>query len=113
MEKRLTAKQREKLAFEIVELLKKNGLWCDVCIYYNGKRLSDEADGGVKVETGMDPHDYFDYAGDILSMSFEGPLYRMINDGPWFCGGELWELFGKYGLYYELGNAWNLSAYEK
>ena len=50
---------------------------------------------------------------NILSMSFEGPLYYVLNG---YEGGHLAEefmkIFEKYGLYWELGNAWNLTACE-
>ena len=58
----------------------------------------------------MDPRDYLQYVREpnILSMSFEGPLYQILNCHDMFA---LQNLFSKYGLYYELGDAWNLSAY--
>ena len=48
-------------------------------------------------------------------MTFEGPLYEALNYGgydenPWQTEEELTAIFRKYGLYYELGNAWNLTA---
>lgn len=43
-----------------------------------------------------------------LDKSFEGTLYDILNNHDMFV---LQDLFSKYGLYYELGNAWNLSAY--
>ena len=63
-----------------------------------------------------DPHTYTEYAGDILTMTFEGPLYEALNYGDyggyqWKTEEELTAIFRKYGLYYELGNAWNLTAY--
>lgn len=50
-------------------------------------------------------------------MSFEGPLYHMINYGSYEDVSdnflvEFNDLFDEYGLYYELGDAWNLSAYK-
>ena len=48
-------------------------------------------------------------------MSFEGPLYDVLNayvPGWVKKEDEFRKLFEKYGFYYELGNAWNLSAYE-
>ena len=63
-----------------------------------------------------DPRKYFEYNGDYLSMSFEGPLYSILNYQAGTYGdsiiGELDELFKKYGLYYELGNSWNMSLYD-
>ena len=46
-------------------------------------------------------------------MSFEGPLYEVLNGyGSSHLEEEFVKIFDKYGLYYELGNAWNLTACE-
>ena len=64
----------------------------------------------------LNPNDYFEYNGEILSMSFEGPLYDELNyafeTGSYNTETELRNFFSHWGLYYELGNAWNLSLYE-
>ena len=52
---------------------------------------------------------------NTLSMSFEGPLYHVLNRyvrGWTKLESELQKLFEKHGYYYEMGHAWNLSAYE-
>lgn len=52
---------------------------------------------------------------DVLSMGFEGPLYALINypqgTGDYRKLDEFNQIFKNYGLYYELGDAWNLSCY--
>ena len=115
----------QTLAMEIYSWCKKKGLWGDNIIYFNGKAWKSDNDWcGVKgKEIGEDlyefedrnPSHYFEYANpDTLSMSFEGPLYEALN-GYWsFINAEeeLQAIFGKYGLYWEFGDAWNLSAYE-
>lgn len=121
------ADKAEKLANDIYKLLIKYGLWVDVNIYYNGKRMScmytDENgkthydyNGQPHIEDGYDPRDYFHYVRrpNILSMSFEADLYDVINYGenPKFMQ-EFDRLLDRYGLYYELGNAWNLTVTEK
>ena len=66
------------------------------------------------LEHDMDPGDYFEYVNPehILSMSFEGPIYHMFNYGEYKPVLKKFnELLEKYGLYYELGNAWNLTCY--
>lgn len=76
----------------------------------NSNAPFDVNDYDAAIENGMDPRDYFEYVREpnILSMSFEGTLYDILNNHDMFV---LQDLFSKYGLYYELGNAWNLSAY--
>jgi hypothetical protein len=115
----------EKLAFEIRDFLLKHELWQDVRIYFNGKALSTDDGNGhyayndpdtVFVLENKDPRRYFNYVGDYLSMSFEGPFYEVLNyyAPASYCdkiNNEFLGILGKYGLYYELGNAWNLSLY--
>jgi len=125
----LTEQQREQLAIEIREFLLKNDLWIDITIYFNGKAFST-SDGDnfyyndryhLVVEENKNPRDYFSYVRkpNILSMSFEGAFYSCLNynneRGAKFddmIQEEFGKILSKYGLYYELGNAWNLSCYE-
>ena len=120
-----TAEQIETLAYEIREFLIEHGLWQDVRIYFNGKALAtDDGNGNygynapekLFVLEDMDPRQYFEYAGDYLSMSFEGPLYDVLNCyAPVnYCNeitAEFNSIIGKYGLYYDMGHSWNLSLY--
>lgn len=114
------ADRAEALANDIYTWCLEHDCLQDVYIYYNGKRMSrgkyknsQNAYGHSIVqliEDDMDPRDYFEYVREpnILSMSFEGTLYDILNNHDMFA---LQDLFSKYGLYYELGDAWNLSAY--
>lgn len=45
-------------------------------------------------------------------MTFEGPLYDVLNYGDGTTENELRTFFEDYGLYYELGYAWSLATYE-
>lgn len=113
----------KKLAKEIYLYCRQNHLWGDNIIYFDGKAWSsyDEWSGvqGKEIAPELyeyenrNPRDYFEYCNpDTLSMSFEGSLYDVLNYGFGTTEEKLQEIFGKYGLYFELGNAWNLSAYE-
>lgn len=120
--------KEEKLAKDIIDWLLKKGIFDDTFIYVNGKRYGTYDGEGhynygtdswdkVYVEEDKDPKDYFEYAGPHLSMSFEGPLYDVLNYGWEYEGYQKWEeelteIFKKYGYYFELGNAWNLTAVE-
>ncbi len=119
--KKLTKTNIEEFANEIIAFLNKYELASYVSIYYNGKAMRsrgrwDDDYNYVPnwiAEDDVDPHDYFEWAAydHILSMSFEGDLYDVINNR----GGALLNsfnmIFNKYDLYYELGNAWNLTTY--
>lgn len=117
--KKLTKTGIEQFANEIMNYLIEHELDMNVCIYYNNKRMSNrydwrnpDAPPQLVIEENMSPFNYFEYANynHILSMSFEGPLYDSLNYSGYAEEG-LHDLFEKYGVYWELGNAWNLSAY--
>lgn len=111
---KLTTKHIETLAAEIINYCK-NHEFGDTIVYYNSKRTLIDLNGNTQTEN-ADVHDYLKYCGDILSVSFEGDMYDIFNYnfGDW-CQqyiDEFNSIIGKYGLYYEMGNNWNLSLYE-
>ena len=121
----MTNKQKEQLATEIFEWLVEHEMWVDVCIYFNGKRWSTHNKGTNEFcynehkyfEDEAEPKYYFEYVNEpnILSMSFEGPLYRVLNacvSGWVRLEDEFRKIFAKYGVYYEMGHAWSLTCYE-
>jgi hypothetical protein len=109
---KLTGEQKEKMAHEILELLQEYDLTTDIRIYFNGKCLTGEG----SITENKRGSDYFKYANDdMLSMSFEGDFYEVINNYcaemadivmPKFVG-----ILGTYGLYYEMGETWNLAVH--
>ena len=120
--------EAEKCARDIIDWLIKHDLWIDTAVYVNGKRYGDydsiDYNYGntcdcVFVEDNMDPRDYFEFAGDFLSMSFEGPLYEILNYYDDFIPGyddkmieEFNRIIGKYNAHFEMGDAWNLTLYK-
>lgn len=121
----MTDKQKEQLATEIFEWLVEHEMWVDVCIYFNGKRWSTHNKETNEFcyneykyyEDEADPKDYFEYVAEpnILSMSFESSLYDVLNANVpgWVkLEDEFRKIFEKYGVYYEMGHAWNLTCYE-
>jgi len=125
----LTSEEKECFAKEVRQFLLRNDLWVDTRIYFNGKAFSTYDRNGnhfcndpnhLVVLEDEDPRNYFEYVAkeDILSMSFEGPLYRVMN---YHCEWgadfddrilkELNEILEQYGVYYELGHAWNLTCF--
>lgn len=130
----ITEREIAELANEIYEWLLKHEMWIDTTIYFNGIAWSTSSKheskdvrqdfryNGEPFVYEDDPRYYFEYVRDphILSMSFEGDLYDIINYGSWGLEEEFRKLFSKhkvfdpeYGeceLYFELGNAWNLSV---
>ena len=119
MKLKFTKEMIEQFAHDVMNYLTKYNLDSDVCIYFNNKRIRHQYDWREEnptpkliVEENISPVDYFEYVNydHILSMSFEGPLYDSLNYSGYKEEG-LRRLFEKYGVYWELGNAWNLSAY--
>lgn len=117
--------ENRKLANEIREWLLRHDMWVDTTIYFDGVAYStsdkhhfyyNDREHLIELKD-QDPKEYFEYVNPdhILSMSFEGPLYDVLNG---YCDGwiklenEFRNIFRKYGLYFELGNAWNLSCFK-
>ena len=121
----LTNKQKEELATEIFNWLVDRELWVDIHIYFNGKCWGTSNKDNTEFcynekryfEYKAEPKNYFEYVREpnILSMSFEGSLYDVLNGyvSGWVeLEAEFSKIFDKYGVFYELGNAWNLTCYE-
>lgn len=121
----LTEERRELLATEIFNWLVDHEMWVDVQIYFNGKCWSTSNKDHTEFcynerryfEYKAEPKDYFEYVREpnILSMSFEGSLYEVLNayvKGWEKLEDEFRKIFEKYGLYFELGYQWSLTCYE-
>lgn len=110
MEK-LTAEQKEKLAYEILELLKEFELNGDLRIYFNNKCIQGD---GTVIED-VRGSDIFDATDDTISMTFEGGFYDVINYNLPSLYDEVIPKFQAVleanGLHYEQGYPWNLSTY--
>ena len=114
------------LATDIYNWCVKKHLWGDNIIYFEGKAWSSSPEwNGVQGKQiaedlyeymNKNPKNYFEYANpDTLSMSFEGPLYHVLNayvSGWVKLEKQFAELFQRYGMYYEMGHSWNLAAFE-
>ena len=113
MKKNVLTKERiEGLALTILEVLHEKELDDALCIYYNNKRISTY--GKKKdIEENINPHNYFQYCAfnHIISISTEGGLYDKLNYGSGEFPQKLEKLFEELGIYYEMGNSWNLSFY--
>jgi len=121
---KLTKQMIEDLGNKVVKICVNKG-YDDTSVYFNGKRVhvgsgdivfDDDynyhfKDAPVEVTENCHPIDYFEYVNEnhILSMAFEGRLYDLLNYGS--GSKSLEKLFEDYGVYYELGNSWNLTLY--
>lgn len=117
--KPLAKEQIEELADKIYQLFRKQEMWGDVHIYFNGSCLNNidhdgnyHYDGSAYLHENMKPEFEYVNPDHVLSMSFEGPVYHMFEYGAYKpVYRRFTTLLARYGLYYELGNAWNLSCY--
>ena len=116
----ITKNKIEKIALRILSVLEKKELASDLSIYFNNKRISIKTkytDESVKYERvkeeDINPHDYLTYCPykHIISISTEGELYAQLNYGSGQFPKVLEDLFKKVGIYYEMGESWNLSFY--
>lgn len=125
-----TSEEKEQVVMDLIQWLAKQELFHDVCIYCNKKRwLSDwynDRKENVQVienetispdpfyvQENINVTDYIKYANEnLITMSFEGPLYHALNYGNNDIYKNLRKFFAKRGLYFELGYAWSLATYE-
>jgi hypothetical protein len=117
---KLTSSDKENIVASLIEVFKSYKVEDSVLFYYDNKRARVEPKTGkLVVEEGFNPRDYFDYCNEnTISLSFEDSLLYEILNG--YAGTFAYEKVNKgirdvvdpYGLFYELGNAWNLSFYD-
>lgn len=105
----------ETLATEIGRLIVKEGIDLDATMYFNNMRHIYKGNRMYDIEYDVNVDDYVKYHGDILTITFEGALYEIMNG---YCpdNGFLKKfeaILDKYNLCYEMGDAWNLSLYER
>lgn len=121
---KLDSERIEQLAIEIRDFLLDHGLWQEVEIYFNHKRFGcrDLKNGRyfyndrkhLFTDKNIEPQDYFKYVNPdhILSMRFESIICNMIYDGSLTNIKKQFDaIFERYGVYYELGDIWNLTCY--
>ena len=117
--------RNRSLVCDIVEWIDARGLRDDIAIYFNGNALATwnewGGENGKEVLKGWyyyenrNPRDYFMYCNpDTVSVSFEGTLNHYMNG---YLNGwvEIYESFidlpKPYGMFFEMGDSWNVSAY--
>lgn len=118
----INSENMEALTLEIIEFLQQNQLFQDVNIFCNNKRFSSNYSAGSimeKTQLGIyyvmenrNAADVVEFNNpNTITMTFEGPLYHVLNYGPEALEQKFLKVFEKYGLYYELGYAWSLATY--
>lgn len=121
--KKLTEKQLENIALDLISFLQKHDLYYMVNIYVNNKVFTDNRMKGTETKKtpfgpyyivhNVNPGDLLKYYNpETITVTFEGPLYHIINYSE--CHSlykELCNFFEKYGLYFEQGYAWSFSLY--
>ena len=118
--------RKHELAEALIDLLARHELFEEVQIFVNGGRLgswpSDKHPGTENRVTkhGKIPYKFTEnypynetYANpDLLTFTFEGLLYDVINqDLMPSVREEMDELFKKYGVYMEQSYAWSAAVY--
>lgn len=115
--------KQEKINQEVADAIKdfliENDLSADTRIYFNNKAYHFDSFGKLeKTLTDIKASEYFEFANDkTVSVSFEGPFYRVMNlsfESKHYrdLEAKFLKLVEKFGYYYEMGHAWNLTLYE-
>ena len=107
---------KQQIAKKIANWLEKNDLTHEVRIYFDNQCWTWNDEEMIVIDD-MKASNYFEYANDeTISMSFEGPLYHVMNYH--WSSKEAGQLYGEFldlmkgePFYFEMGNAWNCSAY--
>lgn len=123
-----TQKRNQKLMLDIINYLQKRSMFSDVNIYCNNHKYSSEetkdavpltSKNGTYYDCGeWDVGKQIEYCNpDILTMTFEGPLYHDYNYylpriSDCHAEADIQKICSKYGLYPEQGYAWSLAVYE-
>lgn len=121
----MTKKQNRQMVLELIRYLQLQGLFTyDVNLYFNNTRYGiprrNDSDlvkktryGHYYITDNIDVSHYTKYFNpETITITFEGPLYDALNYGNGSVNADIKSIAGKYGLYPEQGDAWNLSFYE-
>lgn len=127
--KAITPENMKSIATELMDYFQKEDLWYETIIYVAGERYFSDgwnaekehnakrcttANGTVYfVEENINVKDYIEYSNpDTITLAFEGPLYTVIDNNLDFAFDLDKKFLDEYGLYFELGYQWSMSAYE-
>lgn len=125
--KKITPDNMKQLAFDIMDYLNTHDMWESCIIYVSNQRFLSKGWGsqydtyekGITkkgteyiIENDINVKDYLEYSNpDTISLAFEGLLYDVINADLDYISKLDHKFLDKFGLYFELGHAWNMSAY--
>ncbi len=119
----LTKSGIEDLAKELMYYFEQNDLWSQVCIYAAEKSFSSYyVPGSIKKEENqtifyekdeVDVSEKVEYCNpQTITITFEGPLYDMINyQDADFVYNLSKKFLYPHHLYFEQGHAWSMAAY--
>ena len=81
----------------------------DTSIFFDGKQYKATGEY-IQDRKATDVTEYG--KDDSLTMTFEGAMYEVINGDAPIILASFDALFKKHGVYYELGNSWNLTVFK-
>ena len=111
-------KKNEQFRDELIDFLTEQDLFSDVSVYCNGHAYRNDKREGYILHTTRHGAVYYDCGeadtpeygnADGISMTFEGPLYEMLNYGDGSTEETLNKIGANYGCYMEQGHAWSLA----
>ena len=117
--------ENERFRDELMDYINSLGAWSGICLYCNGRAYtSDRPQAPFKDMHTQNGTPYYDIGEcsvreqmehcnpNSISMVFEGPFYDMVNRQQ-DIEDRLNGIGHKYGVYFELGHAWDLAFYEE
>ncbi len=124
--KKPTPSAMRSVATKLVDYLSEHELFEEVRIYADGELYSSEKTARDQTPSktpkgntyymtpNVDMCEYVETADSkTIAMTFEGPLYDLINYEDYDFVYKLTQMFvAQYGLYFEMINAFTLAAYE-
>jgi len=109
-------RKNKQIADAIKKWMLKHEVGGDTRIYFNNMCYDSVGYGkSLKYRTlhNIKGSDYTNYANDdTVTVTFEGEFYDIMNYSFGPLNESFRKLIEKFGYYYELGNAWNLSLYK-
>lgn len=123
--KKYNKRNMTAVALQLIDYFNEKSLWSNVQIYVAGKRYTSEklnADAIEKTtknktkyycESDVDTNTYISHADpETINMTFEGPLYDLINYKDFdFIYNLTQKFISKYDLYFELYNTFTIVSY--
>lgn len=121
----ITPRNMRALAIQIMDYLNDIGYWNGTSILVDGQIWTSQSSGLTEykshtrhntvyyIETDVDISSRLKYSNpDTINLIFEGELHQKINRDSDFISILSAQFLSPYGLYFEQGHSWSMSAFK-